>query len=327
MPTRAHVLAEVSGDCWSGSPSVQKYMTAHNMDAKGLGRYFWQQLTKQVLPGLNRTLGVWEDDQPQVSLQGTAFPRASTRIVVPETVPFLAVCLSVCLPACLCVCVSVCLCVCLSVCLCVCVSVCLSVCLSVCPCPQPHPADLPKGSFGNIWQAQSTIKSAVTNKFDSVLSGPWYLDQQKPGGCSSYSLQGMWKCFYDVSRKALSFCCASTVFLSKTVPFRVVPLPQVEPLEGLTAAESQYVLGGQGCQWSEGINRHNFDARVRQRSSLLKAVFTDFPSVSLPFLAVPLRSHRTVAIRRSRTWRRWRNACGRRGRSARRPRRRARRPA
>eukprot|EP01051_Picozoa_sp_SAG22_P002467 SAG22_NODE_110_length_19679_cov_45.046527_19_plen_496_part_00 len=37
-------------------------------------------------------------------------------------------------------------------------------------------------------------------------------------------------------------------------------------------------------------------ALVRQRSSLLKAVITAFPSVSLPFLAVPLRSHRTVAI-------------------------------
>eukprot|EP01051_Picozoa_sp_SAG22_P005847 SAG22_NODE_361_length_11712_cov_6.108155_6_plen_244_part_00 len=36
---------------------------------------------------------------------------------------------------------------------------------------------------------------------------------------------------------------------------------------------------------------------VRQRSSLLKAVITAFPSVSLPFLAVPLRSQPTVAIR------------------------------
>ena len=39
-----------------------------NLLPKGLGRYFWQQLTKKVLPGLNRTLGVWEDDQPQVCL-------------------------------------------------------------------------------------------------------------------------------------------------------------------------------------------------------------------------------------------------------------------
>ena len=90
-------------------------------------RYFWQQMTKQVLPHLNRTLGVWEDDKPQ-----------------------------------------------------------------------PHPDDLPKGSFGNIWQAQSTIKSATQRQFDAVLSGPWYLDQQKPGGCNEYSLEGMWECFYDV---------------------------------------------------------------------------------------------------------------------------------
>eukprot|EP01051_Picozoa_sp_SAG22_P008510 SAG22_NODE_653_length_8139_cov_13.407711_3_plen_254_part_00 len=39
------------------------------------------------------------------------------------------------------------------------------------------------------------------------------------------------------------------------------------------------------------------DATVRQRSSLLKAVITAFPSVSLPFLAVPLRSQPTVALR------------------------------
>eukprot|EP01051_Picozoa_sp_SAG22_P005478 SAG22_NODE_326_length_12283_cov_248.386408_9_plen_261_part_00 len=37
---------------------------------------------------------------------------------------------------------------------------------------------------------------------------------------------------------------------------------------------------------------------VRQRSSLLKAVITAFPSVSLPFLAVPLLSQPTVANRR-----------------------------
>eukprot|EP01051_Picozoa_sp_SAG22_P002712 SAG22_NODE_123_length_18914_cov_28.993410_12_plen_98_part_00 len=41
--------------------------------------------------------------------------------------------------------------------------------------------------------------------------------------------------------------------------------------------------------------------KVRQRSSLLKAVITAFPSVSLPFLAVPLLSQRTVAIKRSRS--------------------------
>jgi N-acetyl-beta-hexosaminidase len=119
---------EVQGTCWSGSPTVKAWMDAHNMNSSDLGRYFWQQLTAQVLPGLNRTLGVWEDDQPQ-----------------------------------------------------------------------PHPDDLPAGSFGNIWQAQSTIKSAVDRKFNAVLSGPWYLDQQKPGGCSQYVVALLLIVFSDVS--------------------------------------------------------------------------------------------------------------------------------
>eukprot|EP01043_Picozoa_sp_COSAG02_P093008 COSAG02_NODE_29562_length_567_cov_0.583333_1_plen_66_part_01 len=38
------------------------------------------------------------------------------------------------------------------------------------------------------------------------------------------------------------------------------------------------------------------EAEVRQRSSLLKAVITAFPSVSLPFLAVPLRSRGKGAL-------------------------------
>ena len=48
------------------------------------------------------------------------------------TLPFVFVCLYVCLSVCLFVCLSVCLFVCLSVCLLVCLSVCLFVCLSVC---------------------------------------------------------------------------------------------------------------------------------------------------------------------------------------------------
>ena len=36
----------------------------------------------------------------------------------------------------------------------------------------------------------------------------------------------------------------------------------MEPLDGLEEKEADYVLGGQGCQWSEGINEHNFDART-----------------------------------------------------------------
>ena len=45
---------EVSGDCWSGSPTVQSWMTRHGMNATQLGRYFWQQMTSRVLPKLNK---------------------------------------------------------------------------------------------------------------------------------------------------------------------------------------------------------------------------------------------------------------------------------
>ena len=45
---------EVSGNCWSGSPTVQAWMTQHKMDATQLGRYFWQQMTSRVFPKLNR---------------------------------------------------------------------------------------------------------------------------------------------------------------------------------------------------------------------------------------------------------------------------------
>eukprot|EP01051_Picozoa_sp_SAG22_P015451 SAG22_NODE_2019_length_3129_cov_1.934653_3_plen_181_part_00 len=41
-----------------------------------------------------------------------------------------------------------------------------------------------------------------------------------------------------VSRKALSFCCASTVFLSKTVPFHVVPLSQASRSGSGTSAST-----------------------------------------------------------------------------------------
>eukprot|EP01051_Picozoa_sp_SAG22_P012240 SAG22_NODE_1252_length_5005_cov_1.761313_6_plen_137_part_00 len=42
-----------------------------------------------------------------------------------------------------------------------------------------------------------------------------------------------------VSNQALSFCCVSAVFLSKTVPFRAVPLPQ----EPFISAVQLKVLG------------------------------------------------------------------------------------
>eukprot|EP01051_Picozoa_sp_SAG22_P011028 SAG22_NODE_1030_length_5937_cov_2.536485_2_plen_168_part_00 len=51
------------------------------------------------------------------------------------------------------------------------------------------------------------------------------------------------------------------------------------------------------CYWKQPDISAGDEGKVRQRSSLFKAVITAFPCVSLPFFAVPLLSQRTVAIR------------------------------
>eukprot|EP01051_Picozoa_sp_SAG22_P005991 SAG22_NODE_375_length_11547_cov_12.885657_10_plen_253_part_00 len=56
------------------------------------------------------------------------------------------------------------------------------------------------------------------------------------------------------------------------------------------------------CQQEPADMHHRRLCPVRQRSSLLKAVITAFPSVSLPFLAVPLCSHRTLVAISAPTW-------------------------
>eukprot|EP01051_Picozoa_sp_SAG22_P013269 SAG22_NODE_1466_length_4352_cov_2.073830_2_plen_224_part_00 len=116
-----------------------------------------------------------------------------------------------------------------------------------------------------------------------------------------------------VSCKALSFWCAPTVFLAKAMPFLAVCLssgrPGAQRLAALGPAQLLPLGGGAAAGRGRGRGRgllhpaqreqpeRGGRGDVRQRSSLLKAVITAFPSVSLPFLAVPLRSHRTVALR------------------------------
>eukprot|EP01051_Picozoa_sp_SAG22_P017151 SAG22_NODE_2577_length_2421_cov_2.154177_1_plen_411_part_10 len=97
-----------------------------------------------------------------------------------------------------------------------------------------------------------------------------------------------------VSSKALSFCCASTVFLSKAVPFRAVPLDQAAHETDMLAVAYHT---GRGLPTEQSIALQLWDLHskkctaaqlVRQRGVVLfKAVITAFPSVSLPFLAVP----------------------------------------
>jgi hexosaminidase len=103
---------EVDTSCFTSSPSVSKWMAENDIaDGVALQSYFWQQVTSTVMPGLNKTLGVWMADDGI-----------------------------------------------------------------------PYPEDLPAGSFGNVWQSQSSMPAVIDRGADVVLSGPWYLDQQQPGG-------------------------------------------------------------------------------------------------------------------------------------------------
>lgn len=152
---------EVQTYCFTESPSVSAWMEANDVaDGVALQSYFWQQVTTQVMPALNRTLGVWMADDGI-----------------------------------------------------------------------PYPEDLPVGSFGNVWQSQSMTAPVIDRGAKVVLSGPWYLDQQRPGGYEVYALQQMWQGMY-----------------------------AVEPYDNLTAAQQEMVLGGQACMWGEGINTGDFDA-------------------------------------------------------------------
>ncbi|GMH60643.1 hypothetical protein TrST_g7542 [Triparma strigata] len=152
---------EVDTSCFTSSPTVSKWMDDNSIeDGVALQSYFWQQVTAQVMPGLNKTLGVWMADDGI-----------------------------------------------------------------------PYPEDLPEGSFGNVWQSQSMMPTVIDRGADVVLSGPWYLDQQQPGGFQTYALQAIWQGMY-----------------------------QVEPFDGLSESQQGSVLGGEACMWAEGVNAMDFDA-------------------------------------------------------------------
>lgn len=54
---------EVSYGCAAGVPSIQKFLaTKPGMNAMDLLAYFWERVTVDVLPKLNRTLYVWVED-------------------------------------------------------------------------------------------------------------------------------------------------------------------------------------------------------------------------------------------------------------------------
>jgi hypothetical protein len=50
---------EVGYSCAGNVPAIKRWLAAHNLTAPELLPYFWQRVTADVLPKLNRTLHVW----------------------------------------------------------------------------------------------------------------------------------------------------------------------------------------------------------------------------------------------------------------------------
>jgi hypothetical protein len=61
---------EVDVSCWDANPTIAAWLKAHNMTSFELQQYFWEQMAAKVLPALNKTIGVWEADNLQVSVGG-----------------------------------------------------------------------------------------------------------------------------------------------------------------------------------------------------------------------------------------------------------------
>jgi len=66
---------EVDTGCWDRNPDVAAWLKAHNMTSAQLQPYFWEQMGTRVLPKLNRTLSIWENDQLQID--PTAVPKGT----------------------------------------------------------------------------------------------------------------------------------------------------------------------------------------------------------------------------------------------------------
>ena len=63
---------EVDSTCWDQNPTIAAWLRDHAMNSSQLQQYFWRQLEARVLPGLNKTIGVWEADGLQISLDSLA---------------------------------------------------------------------------------------------------------------------------------------------------------------------------------------------------------------------------------------------------------------
>jgi hexosaminidase len=107
-----------------------------------------------------------------------------------------------------------------------------------------QPSLLPQDSFGNVWQSPKSMGPIINAGMKVVLSGTYYLDQENPitadasGHCKEYAWQQTWKCLYSE-----------------------------EPSDQLEPGQLDMLWGGMAAMWGEGVNTHDFEARVWTRAA------------------------------------------------------------
>ena len=99
---------------------------------------------------------------------------------------------------------------------------------------------LPADSFANTWTSNTSWGNVTEKGFPVVISGPYYLDQENPGGCAQYRWDQTWKCFYFA-----------------------------EPLEYLGAAARGLVRGKLAALWGEAVSSRNIESRAWPRASAI----------------------------------------------------------
>eukprot|EP00300_Choanocystis_sp_HF-7_P039377 c5786_g1_i2.p1 GENE.c5786_g1_i2~~c5786_g1_i2.p1 ORF type:complete len:190 (+),score=39.23 c5786_g1_i2:2-571(+) len=98
---------------------------------------------------------------------------------------------------------------------------------------------IPKATIIEVWRDQATLQAVVAAGYRAILAAPYYLDKQLPNATATfYEWEDTWQNFWGSN-----------------------------PIAGLNAAESELVLGGEACMWSEQVMATNFDSRVWPRAA------------------------------------------------------------
>ena len=63
--------------CFDESPTIAAWMKVRGLNSSSTQQYFWQQMTAQVFPHLNKTISVWRADSPILGAFASNLPAGS----------------------------------------------------------------------------------------------------------------------------------------------------------------------------------------------------------------------------------------------------------